>query len=96
MHLCFVLLLNNPVNSYGQVGTCFNFYGTFTKDWDQMSSNAREPVFGSSDQVGHKPWSQKKVRILKFSVEVDEELYYPSCENKGADQLRSYWAFVFV
>ena len=34
--------------------------------------------------------SQKKVRILKFWVEVKEELYYPSSENKGADQLCSY------
>ena len=34
--------------------------------------------------------SQKKVRILKFWVEVAEELYYPSSENKGTDQLCSY------
>ena len=34
--------------------------------------------------------SQKNVRILKFWVEVEEELYYPSRENKGADQLYSY------
>ena len=34
--------------------------------------------------------SQKKARILKFWVEVEEELYYPSSENKGADQLCSY------
>ena len=33
--------------------------------------------------------SQEKVRILKFWVEV-EELYYPSCKNKVADQLRGY------
>ena len=29
--------------------------------------------------------SLKKARILKFWVEVAEELYYPSSENKGAD-----------
>ena len=34
--------------------------------------------------------SQKKVRILKFWVEVEEELYHPSSKNKGADQLSSY------
>ena len=34
--------------------------------------------------------SEMKVRILKFWVEVKEELYYLSSENKGADQLCSY------
>ena len=34
--------------------------------------------------------SQKLGRILKFRIKVEEELYYPSSENKGADQLRSY------
>ena len=34
--------------------------------------------------------SQKSARILKFRIYVEEELYYPSSENKGADQLRSY------
>ena len=29
--------------------------------------------------------SQKKARILKVWVEVEEELYYLSSENKGAD-----------
>ena len=33
--------------------------------------------------------SQKKVRILKFWVNVEEELYYPSGENNDADQLCS-------
>ena len=33
---------------------------------------------------------QKKVKILKFWLEVKEELYYPSSENKGADQLCRY------
>ena len=27
---------------------------------------------------------------MKFRIQVEEELYYPSSENKGADQLRSY------
>ena len=34
--------------------------------------------------------SQKMVRGWKFWIEKVEELYYPCCENKGADQLRSY------
>ena len=33
---------------------------------------------------------QKLARNLKFWSEVEEELYYPSSENKGADQLRGY------
>ena len=34
--------------------------------------------------------SQKQTRGLKFGLKVEEELYYPSSENKGADQLCSY------
>ena len=34
--------------------------------------------------------SQKQARSLKFRIKVEEELYYPSSENKGADQLRGY------
>ena len=33
---------------------------------------------------------QKQARSLKFWSIVEEELYYPSSENKGADQLRGY------
>ena len=33
---------------------------------------------------------QKRARSLKFRIKVEEELYYPSNENKGADQLRGY------
>ena len=38
-------------------------------------------------------WSvqlQKRARCLKFQVQEEEELYYPSSENKGTDQLHSY------
>ena len=31
--------------------------------------------------------AQKRARSLKFRIKVGEELYYPSSENKGADQL---------
>ena len=34
--------------------------------------------------------AQKRARSLKFRISVEEELYYPRSENKGADQLRSY------
>ena len=41
-----------------------------------------------SDQVRHRPvQAQKRARSLKFWSEVEEELYYPCSENKGADQL---------
>ena len=33
---------------------------------------------------------QKQARSLKFRCLVEEELYYPSSEKKGADQLRGY------
>ena len=34
--------------------------------------------------------AQKRARSLKLRSYVEEELYYPSSENKGADQLRGY------
>ena len=34
--------------------------------------------------------SQKQARCLKFWHLVEVELYYPSSENKGTDQLCSY------
>ena len=33
---------------------------------------------------------QKQAKSLKFWSYVEEELYYPRRENKGADQLRGY------
>ena len=39
--------------------------------------------------------SQKTAKSLKFWI-VEEELYYSSSKNKGADQLRSYCVFVFA
>ena len=39
----------------------------------------------------HRPvHSQKRAKSLKFQIYVEEELFYPSSENKGADQLRGY------
>ena len=40
--------------------------------------------------------SQKQARSLKVGIEVEEELYYPNSENKGADQLRGYCVSVFA
>ena len=34
--------------------------------------------------------AQKRARSFKFQIYVEEELYYPSSENKGADQLRGH------
>ena len=34
--------------------------------------------------------AQKRARNLKFRILEEEELHYPSSENKGADQLRGY------
>ena len=34
--------------------------------------------------------TQEIARSLKFWSYVEKELYYPSSENKGADQLRGY------
>ena len=58
----------------------------------QMSRDARKPVFGVSDQVRHKPVraAKRMARSLKFRIQEEEGLFYPSSENKDADQLCSY------
>ena len=54
----------------------------------------RKPVFGVSTRsdTNRAVQSQKMARGLKFRTWVEERLYYPYSENKGADQLRSYRA----
>ena len=47
--------------------------------WVPTRSDTNQPV-----------QSQKQARSLKFWIEKEEELYYPSTENKGTDQLGSY------
>ena len=37
--------------------------------------------------------SQNMARGLKFRILIEEGLYYPYSENKGADQLRGYREF---
>ena len=56
-----------------------------------MSLVLRKPAFGVFDQVPHNRAAQplKMARGLKFRIWVEEGLYYPYSENKGADQLRS-------
>ena len=61
-----------------------------------MSNDARKPVFGIFDQVQHKPACAATVDGLRLEIlnltggRIIILLYYPCCENKGADQLRSY------
>ena len=40
--------------------------------------------------------AQKTARSMKFRIKELEGLYYPCCENKGADQLRGYLICAFV
>ena len=42
-----------------------------------------------SKDINQAVQAQKMAGILKFWEYVEEELYHPCCENKGADQLRS-------
>ena len=63
----------------------------------QLYSYINEPGLEKTSLLGFRPGptqtglhTQKKARILKFWVEVEEELYYPSSENKDTDQLRGY------
>ena len=46
--------------------------------------------FSTRPDINRPVQAQKQARNLKFWSLVEEELYYPSSENKGADQLRGY------
>ena len=46
--------------------------------------------FSTRSDTNRAVLSQKQARSLKFWSEVEEGWYYPSNENKGADQLRGY------
>ena len=60
-----------------------------------MSLVVRKPVFRVSvfrtrSVTNRAVQSQKMVRGFKFWIYIEEGLYYPCSENKGADQLRGY------
>ena len=67
-----------PNDNNGQVGHMSRLVGK-PKMWFPNRSDTNRPVE-----------AQKRARSLKFRIYVEEELYYPSSENKGADQLRGY------
>ena len=46
--------------------------------------------FANRSDTNRAVQAQTRARILRFWSYVEEELYYPSSENKGADQLRGY------
>ena len=56
----------------------------------------RKPVFGVSEVFPTRSDSNRAVQPLKmargfkFRIKIEEGLYYPYSENKGADQLRGY------
>ena len=46
--------------------------------------------FSNRSDTNRPAQAQKRARSMKFRIKEVEELYYPSSENKGADQLRGY------
>ena len=57
-----------------------------------MSLVVRKPGFPTRSHTNWAVQPQKMARGLKFRIKEEERLYYPSSENKGADQLGSYYA----
>ena len=62
------------------------------KEPKQMSRLVGKPAmwFSNRSDINRPVQLQKQARSLKFWSYVEEELHYPSSENKGADQLRGY------
>ena len=46
--------------------------------------------FLSRSETNRPVQPEKTVRSLKYRIQEEEGLYFPSSENKGADQLRGY------
>ena len=59
---------------------------------DDMSRLLGKPTmwFPNRSNTNRPVQAQKWARSLKFRIKVEEELCYPSSENKDADQLRGY------
>ena len=74
--------------NYGSI----NLLNHMTSPHLHMSRNAikRSSVFPTRSDKNWPVQLQKQARGLKFWLKVEEKLYYPSSENKYADQLRSY------
>ena len=67
------------------------FFTAKTQAIDNLSHLVGKPTwFPIRSDINRPVQSQKRARILKFRIYVEEELYYPNSENKGADQLRGY------
>ena len=50
----------------------------------------RSSGFPTSSDTNRAAQPQKMARSLKFRIKIEEGVYYPCGENKGADQLRVY------
>ena len=68
-----------------------------------MSHLVEKPTmwFPNRSDTNRPVQAQKRARSLKFQIQVEEEGYYPSSENKGVDQLHTVTAklicvFVFA
>ena len=55
------------------------------------SRENRSSEFLTTSDTNRPVQLKKMARNLKFRINEKEELYYPSIENKGADQLCIYW-----
>ena len=59
-----------------------------TASWENQQCGFRTGLT-QTDLYRHRKELRTR-RSLKFRIYVEEELYYPRSENKGADQLRGY------
>ena len=78
-------------SQYIETSFCCCSAEMFQKDC-KMSRLVGKPTtrFPNMSDTNRPVQAQKRARSLRFRIYVEEELYYPSSENKGADQLRGY------
>ena len=59
---------------------------TFTVLYELPCIKKATMWFPNRPDINRLVQAQTRARTLKFQISVEEELYYPSSENKGADQ----------
>ena len=68
----------------------FCFEGRIYVLIEPRSEKTRSSGFSTRPDTNRAVQSLKMARVVRFRISIEEGLYYPCSENKGADKLRGY------
>ena len=76
---------------YADIVTSLQFFKqSYAPEYMSLVVRKRSSGFLTRSDTNQAVQLQKMARCLKFRIKIEEGLYYPCSENKGADQLRGY------